>query len=207
MTQALEKNELFTKEEYLEMEERNEFRSEYFAGEIFAMAGGSPDHSTICFNMIGELRDPLRRKRCRGFESNMKLEISQADAIVYPDVMVICDKIERTDHRSDVIKNPILIVEVLSPSTESFDRGKKFEYYRTLPSLQEYVMISQDAPLVEAYHKQDDRNWLFSVSSGREETVVLQSLECEIRLTDIYQHVEFSQPPKTGGPHEPGGTD
>jgi len=186
MGDALPKKQYYTKEEYLEMEAAADFKSEYYQGEIFAMSGGSLDHSTICFNLnrrVGEAIDP---EKCRGFESNMKLEIAAADSYVYPDVMVVCGEVEVAENTTDVIKNPMLIIEVLSPGTESFDRGLKFEYYRMIPSLKEYVLVSQNKPKVETYFRQKENIWTYTVVEGLDKTLMFQSLEYEIALKEIY---------------------
>ncbi len=192
MAEPLLKKEYYTKEEYLEMEELAEFKSEYYQGEIFAMAGGSPKHSAICFNLTGELKGAIRNKDCTGFDSSMKLEL--ADAYVYPDVMIVCGEIRLAENTSDVITNPVLIAEVLSPGTESFDRGKKFEYYQRVMSLKEYVLISQDKPMVESYFRQDENTWLYTAVKGINKTAVFKSLECEIALKDIYHKVPLPEP-------------
>ncbi len=179
----------YSKEEYLDMEALAEYKSEYYNGEIFAMSGGSPAHSLICVNLNRRVAEAIDNKDCRCFESNMKLEIETADAYVYPDAMVVCGDIEFAENTEYVLTNPVLIIEVLSPSTESFDRGKKFEYYRTIDTLKEYVLVSQDKPMVEVYLRQDKNLWLHSVVKGLDNTIVFQSLECEIALKDIYQKV------------------
>lgn len=123
MGEALEKKRFYSKEEYLEMEAAADFKSEYYQGEIFAMSGGSPKHSIITFNLIREIGQGLRKRNCIGFEGNMKLEIAEADSYVYPDVMVVCGHVRLAENTTDVITNPVLIIEVLSPSTKAFDKG------------------------------------------------------------------------------------
>lgn len=187
MAEPLRDKQYYTKEEYLDMEALAEYKSEYYDGEIFAMSGGSPNHSTICFNLIRRIGEATDDKDCRGFESNMKLEIAAADACVYPDIMVVCGDIEFAENTEYVLTNPMLIIEVLSPSTESFDRGRKFEYYRTTETLKEYVLISQDKPMAEVYFRQDKKAWLYSAVRGLDSKVTFQSLEHEFALKDIYQ--------------------
>jgi Uma2 family endonuclease len=192
MGQALFKKQVYSKEEYLKLEEHNEYKSEFHDGDIFAMAGGSYKHSAICSNLHRRIGNLLDGKDCMLFDSNLKLAILKHNAFTYPDMMVVCGKIEFYENQNDIIQNPMLIVEVLSPSTESFDRGRKFEYYRTLVSLTEYVLVSQKEPIVETYFKQNEKNWLYSVAKGLEENIVLQSLENGIALKEIYQKVESS---------------
>ncbi|MEZ4528738.1 MAG: Uma2 family endonuclease [Desulfobacterales bacterium] len=191
MAQPLEKKLFYTKNEYLEMEAAADCRSEYYSGEIFAMSGGTPRHSIICLNLNRGIWEATRDKDCTGFESNMKVEIAPADAYVYPDVSVVCGEIELAENTRDAITNPVLIIEVLSPGTESFDRGMKFEYYRMLASVKEYVMVSQDQPRVETYFRQDENIWQYRVVRGLDQTAVLQSLEYKIALKDIYHKVLF----------------
>jgi len=178
-----------SREVYLEMESRTQHRSEFYNGEIFAMTGGSPRHSIVRFNVGGELREAIRDKRCTGFESNMKLEIPEASAFVYPDAMVVCGDVELAEDTTDAILNPVLVVEVLSPSTESFDRGGKFRLYRQVRSLAEYLLVSQEEPMVESYFKQEEGRWLYTVVKGLDAFVALQSLECQIPLRGIYLKV------------------
>lgn len=189
MGETIEKQRRSTRDEYLATEANAEFKSEYYDGEVFAMTGGSPQHSMICFNLIRRIGEAADQRDCIGFESNMKLEISPKNAFVYPDIMVVCGRPELAPGCTDAITNPTLIIEVLSPSTESFDRGKKFEYYRALPSLKEYVLVSQNRPAVETFFKQDERNWLFTAVNGLSKSIVLQSLDDEIALQDIYKKV------------------
>ena len=121
----------------------------------------------------------------------MKLEIAEHSLFVYPDVTVVCGEIEFSEGRTDIITNPVLIIEVLSPGTEMFDRGDKFAYYRTVPSLREYVLVSQHSPIVEVYHRQDENSWLYSASKGIDESVVFQTIQHELSLKDIYQKVAW----------------
>ncbi len=192
MGQALEQKTYYTRDEYLELEEKADFKSEFFNGEILAMSGGSRNHSVICFNLNRRIGEAIDNKDCIGFDSNMKLDISEHNLFLYPDVTVVCGEIEFIENRTDIIRNPVLIIEVLSPSTQEFDRGDKFKYYRTLPSLQEYVLISQNEPVVEVYHKQDENNWLYTVSKGLEGTVVFRTIQHEFFLKDIYQKVDLT---------------
>ena len=190
MGRALLKEQVYSKEEYLKLEESDEYKSEFHNGEIFDMAGGSYKHSAIISNLHRRIGNLLDGKDCMLFDSNLKLAIPKHNAFVYPDMMVVCGKIEFYENQNDIILNPVLIVEVLSPSTESFDRGRKFEYYRTLASLAEYVLVSQKEYIVETYFKQNEKSWLYSVAKGLEESIVLQSLPSGIVLKEIYQKVE-----------------
>ena len=191
MRATLENKSHYSREEYLRLEERSEYKSEYYKGEIFAMSGGSIRHSMICVNLIRRLAAALDDKDCTVLDSNMKLEIPQASAFVYPDVMVVCGKIESPEGRTDIVNNPVLITEVLSPSTQAFDRSEKFSFYRTLSSLKEYVLISQQEPLVEVFYKHDEKNWMFTVSKGLEDIAELRSVAYELALKKIYHKILF----------------
>ncbi len=191
MAEPLAKKLYYSKEEYLEIEAAADYKSEYYQGEIFAMSGGSPKHSRICVNLNWAIREATRNKDCGGFESNMKLEIAEADSYVYPDLMVVCGEVRLAENTTDVITNPVLIIEVLSPGTESFDRGKKFEYYRTVESLKEYVLVSQDKPRIEVFFRQDKNVWQRTVFEGLDKTVVFQSLDYEVALEEIYDKTDL----------------
>jgi len=191
MAEPLAKKLYYSKEEYLEMEAAADYKSEYYQGEIFAMSGGSPKHSVICVNLIWCIRGGIRNKNCIGFESNMKLEIAEADAYVYPDLMVVCGDVRLAENTTDVIMNPVLVIEVLSPGTESFDRGKKFEYYRTVPSLKEYVLVSQDKPKIETYFRHDKNLWQSTMIEGLDKNVLFQSLDYEVALEEIYYKTDL----------------
>ena len=142
---------LLTPEEYLARERRAETKSEYLRGEVFAMAGASRAHNLIASNAAGELRQQLRDRPCEVYPSDMRVKVSPSGLYTYPDVTVVCGEPQFEDAEVDTLLNPKVLVEVLSPSTADYDRGGKFTHYRRLPSLQEYVLISQDRPLVEHY--------------------------------------------------------
>lgn len=193
MAHTAVKERLYTPEEYLMREEGAAYKSEYINGEIVAMAGGSLKHSQICFNLIRQISDAIAHKDCIGLESNVKVEIQRGRQYFYPDAMVVCGKVEFAKKRTDTIKNPLLIVEILSPATEAFDRNKKFAAYRTLPSLREYVLVYQDEPQIEAFFKEDEKTWRYTVARDLEDTIRLLSLDCDLALRDIYQKIEWEQ--------------
>lgn len=180
-----------TPEEYLRLEREASFKSEYYDGEIFAMAGGTAEHSAIVMNVGGELRSLLKGNRCAPCDSNLRIKVATADLYTYPDVSVICGPLEYADPHRDTVTNPTLIVEVLSDSTEAYDRGKKFAHYRTLPSLAEYVLVSQKEPLVEVLFKLPDGTWQLTPARGRDAVVRLQSLGVDLRLAEVFDRVEF----------------
>ena len=182
----------FTPEQYLSLERNSEIRHEYLDGFVYAMAGESPEHSTICFNLAGSLHFQLRDKPCRGFSPNMKVRTSRSGLYAYPDLTVVCGEPAFHDERRDVITNPVVIFEVLSPSTEAYDRGEKFLRYRTeIETLQDYVLVSQDRPRIEHFSRQPDGSWLSSEVSGLAETLSLSSIGCRVELAEVYSRIEF----------------
>ncbi|MES2734378.1 MAG: Uma2 family endonuclease [Bacteroidota bacterium] len=195
MGNALENSIHFfaSREEYLELEAKAAYKNEYLQGEIVAMSGGSINHSTIGVNTVAALHRLLRGSTCRVLNSDTKLEIALFNSFVYPDAMVICGEIQLAENRNDIAKNPVLIVEVLSPSTESLDRGKKFRYYQSLSTLQEYVLISSTLPYVESYYRQSENSWHFTVTKEMTATLTIQSLGLQIDLTDLYENILFEE--------------
>jgi len=187
----------YTPEQYLALDREAEFRSEYFAGEMLAMAGASEDHNTITLNVATELRVQLRGGPCRPFSVDMR--VRAGDLFAYPDVVVVCGERRFADDRRDVLLNPTAIVEVLSPSTEAYDRGTKFEAYRGVQSLQEYVLIAQDRPHVDQYLRQPDGRWLLSEAVGLEATIHLSSVGCDLALSEVYDGVSFDTETKQQG--------
>jgi len=194
MAQAALKQTEYSRDDYFAFEEQAAQKSEFDSGQILAMAGGSRNHSVICFNLNRRVGEAIDRKECVGFDSNMKVEIQRGKQVFYPDMMVVCGDIEFAKNRTDAVTNPLLIVEVLSPATEAFDRSKKFAAYRTLPSLREYVLVAQDEPQIEAFYKEDDKTWRYTVVRGLDETIRLLSLDCELALAEIYQKVVWNAP-------------
>jgi Uma2 family endonuclease len=176
-------------EEYLTLERRAEFKSEYFDGVVYAMAGGSERHNLITGNLITELNVRLRKAPYRVYPSDMKVRVPNSKRFFYPDVSVVCGETRFADEARDVILNPVLVVEVLSESTEAFDRGKKFSSYQQMESLREYLLVAQDESVVEHYLRQED-GWLYTKASGPEDDLVLPALDCRIALSDIYNKVE-----------------
>lgn len=180
-----------TEEEYLRIERAAEFKSEYYAGEMFAMSGGSVAQSLINSNVNREIGNRLKGKSCVTYDSNLRIKVPATHLYTYPDVIVICGQPQFGADESDTVTNPTLLVEVLSDSTEAYDRGKKFEHYRTIPSFQEYVLVSQKSALVEVFLRQPDETWILTVYRGLEATARLESIEVELPLEEIYYRVEF----------------
>ena len=178
-------------EEYLAFDRASETKHEYYAGELLAMAGASYDHNTIVGNTFASLRARLLGGPCRVNFSDLRVQIGVGGQFTYPDLTVVCGQPQFRDERRDVLLNPALIIEVLSPSTENYDRGMKFRQYRTIESLQDYLLIAQDAPRIEHYARQANGLWLFGEANGVLASMQIQSLTCTLPLTEIYQDVEL----------------
>lgn len=187
---ALRQKKKYTPAEYLALEEKAETRSEYWNGEIVAMAGDNINHQQIVANISRILGNKIYGK-CRVFPSEMKVWVKKRDKFFYPDLTVICEKPNFYKNRRDTIDNPRLIIEVLSKSTASFDRAEKFLSYQTLDSLQEYVLISQEKAIVEQHIRRDDGNWIYQATIGLESEVFFPSVEATLDLKEIYDLVEF----------------
>src|ERR1051325_3636698 len=172
-----------TPEQYLDLERASEMRHEFLDGLMYAMAGESRDHSTICFNLASITGSQIRDKPCRGFSPNMKVRTGLGDLYAYPDLMILCGEPKFLDKHGDVLLNPTVIFEVLSPSTEKYDRGEKFRRYRTeIDSLQDYVLASQVKMMMRHHHAHRDGTWSFKAISGRDAAFTLDSIECQIPL-------------------------
>lgn len=183
---------VFTEEEYLALERVSEMRHEYLDGCVYAMAGESPEHSTICFNLAVVVGAQLRDTPCRGFSPNMKVRTDESGLYAYPDLMVVCGEPNFHDQRRDVVVNPTVIFEVLSPSTESYDRGEKFLRYSTqIATLTDYLLVTQTKALIEHYSRQPDGTWIYATVSGLSETLSLASIDCRLPLEEIYSRVIF----------------
>jgi Uma2 family endonuclease len=181
----------YSPQEYLELEEAAEFRSEYHAGEIIPMTGGTPNHNQIAGNFYAAILAALRGQPYRVFMTDLRLWIPQRKIYTYPDVMVASRPVELLEGRKDTITNPLMIAEVLSISTESYDRGKKFEHYRTIPTFQEYILIDQYRMHVDQFSKTEKGRWLFSEYDGEAAVLSLTCVQLQIPLPDIYQEIEF----------------
>lgn len=183
-----------TPEQYLEIERKAEFRSEYFAGEMFAMAGASRQHNRITSNAVIKLGNQLEEKPCNIYSSDMRVLIESTGLFTYPDVVVTCGEERFAETAQDNLLNPILIIEVLSDTTEAYDRGKKFELYQQIESLAEYILVSQYEIKVEQFIKQSDKTWLYSQTTAIDSIINLASIDCQLILQDIYSKVVFKGP-------------
>lgn len=178
-------------EEYLERERKAETRSEYVRGEIFAMAGASVRHGRIVRNLVSTLDAALRDGHCEVFSTDLRLAVAAGAMYTYPDVMVICGDPAVVDKHRDMITNPVVIIEVLSDSTKNYDRGQKFQYYRMLPSLKEYLTVAQDEIHVERFTRQQNGQWLLTEFNEISEKIDLESIGAALGAADIYRRVDF----------------
>jgi Uma2 family endonuclease len=178
-----------TPEEYLALERRNEYKSEYLDGEMVAMTGASRRHNLLTTNITGQLYPQLRGRPCESYSGDMRVRIPTTRAYMYPDVVVVCGEPQLEDDYLDTLLNPTVLVEVLSESTERYDRGRKFGFYRTIESLAEYVLVAQDECRVEQYSKQPDGRWLLTDHRSPEDVVELASIQCTLKLSEIYEKV------------------
>ncbi len=182
-----------TPEDYLAIERGAEFKSEYFNGEIFAMAGASRAHNAIVLNIGSEIRQHLKHRPCKAYVNDLRVKVSPTGLYTYPDLVVVCGKEQFEDAHLDTLLNPTLIIEVLSDSTEAYDRGRKFEHYRHLDLLVEYVLIAQHRPHVESFRRQPDQHWLLTECNGLNGTLRLQSIDCDLALAEVYDKVELGE--------------
>lgn len=183
-----------TTEQYLLQERRAETKSEYFDGEIFAMAGASREHNQISANLVRVLGNQLLEKPCSVYSSDMKVKIEKVKKYTYPDIVIACQAERFEDEHQDVLLNPIVIIEILSASTEAYDRGRKFIHYQALDSLLGYLLISQDTPQVEVFTRQADSTWLYTKFHGLDAMVRIETIGCNLPLEAIYHKINI-QPP------------
>ncbi len=174
-----------TEEQYLKLERQADFKSEFHDGQMFAMSGGSLNHALIS-TRIATLLDRQMLEGCRTCNSDLRIKVASAGLYTYPDCSVICGEPQYFGGQKDVVLNPVLIVEVLSPSTEDYDRGKKFELYRTIESFREYLIVHQDRRHVEHYSKQDDGSWVLREHMGADSTIAIMRLAVRIPLAELY---------------------
>jgi Uma2 family endonuclease len=190
--QTKKKSQYYTVEDYLLLEETAEEKSEYCNGEIFTMAGSTPNHNRICLNVSSELNFKLRKTAYQVYMADIKLWIPQRNNFKYPDVMIIEGNPQYYENRKDIILNPIAIIEVLSDSTKDYDRGDKFQQYRTLESLQHYILISQDDIHIEYFKKVAKYEWLLADINQLDSHLKLTQPDIILNVSDIYERVDFS---------------
>ena len=196
---VIEENEMtavakkrLTAEEYLAIERKAEFRSEYFAGEMFAMSGASREHNLIVSNLNREVGEQLKDRPCEIYPSDMRVRIPSG-LYTYPDVVVVCGSPKFDDDHVDTLLNPLVLIEVLSESTADYDRGTKFKHYRQITSLREYVLVDQEATQIEHFALGGDGKWSLTEIAGLDQVLKLNSIECQIPLFEIYRKVTFKE--------------
>lgn len=194
-----EEKKVYTSEEYLEYEVNSEERHEYIDGEVIPVTGGTPNHNQIALNLSSALNFALKRQPYRVFVTDQRLWIPRKRIYTYPDLMVVQGELQLQDGRRDTITNPLMIAEVLSESTRSYDKDKKFAAYRTIPSFQEYLLIDQYTMHIEQYFKTGKNSWTFFEYDDANEIVSLNSIPFQITLADIYDKVEFEAPEISNG--------
>lgn len=184
-----------TADDYLALEREAEYKSEFYNGEIFAMAGASRAHVKIVGNLNSELTQKLKKRPCNTYSTDLRLRVNATGLYTYPDIVVTCGQEIFADDQKDTLLNPKVIIEVLSDSTKDYDRGGKFAHYRKLDSLQEYILVAQDEPHIEQLVRQSDGSWIFSEINGLDATLRLNSIECEIATAEIFDKVDFPVKP------------
>jgi Uma2 family endonuclease len=180
-----------TPEQYLARERAANFKSQFYRGEMFAMAGASREHNLIVGNIVGEIRNSLKSRDCEVYPSDLRVKISSSGLYTYPDATVVCDDPQFEDDQMDTLTNPTVLFEVLSESTESYDRGNKFSQYRSITSLKEVVLITQDRLSVESFLRQDDGSWLLRETVSLAESADFASIGVSVPMSEIYRNVEF----------------
>lgn len=176
-------------EEYSAIERQAEYRSEYLAGEVIAMPASSEVHNLVTGNIVVGLRTKLRGGPCRTYANDMRVRVTATGLYTYPDLVVICGERVFDDDENDTLLNPTLIIEVLSRTTEAFDRGRKFDHYASISSLQEYVLVAQDQHAVQQYQRLPDGSWRYLSHSGRDASINLASVSVSLSLADIYDDI------------------
>ncbi|MEY4904944.1 MAG: hypothetical protein RLZZ292_2759 [Bacteroidota bacterium] len=189
MTAILQKK-YYTVEEYLELEALAEERSEYYYGEIFAMAGGSPQHSEVCAKATTAFSNALRGRPCKVYNSDLQVELSTNGHYKYPDMTIVCGQREFSEKNKNALTNPMLIVEVLSDGTAEYDKNGKFFFYRQMPSFREYVLIDQNKAIVTVYTKQSNQQWQFKEYIGIESIAHFETIDVQIPLAELYEGVD-----------------
>ena len=178
-----------TPEEYLALDRKAEVKSEYYAGQVIAFAGASKRHNLIVANVLAGIHRQLMNRPCNVYPSDLRVRVSKTGMYAYPDVVVTCGEEQFADTNNDILLNPVVLVEVLSESTASYDRGDKFENYRRIESLCEYIIISQEPYRVDQYVRRNDTQWLLTEFHAAEGIVQLSSINCELSLNEIYAKI------------------
>lgn len=178
----------YTAEEYLTLERSASCKSEFHDGQIYAITGASREHNLITVNIARELGTQLKKRPCEAYINDMRVKAAEARSYHYPDIVVACGTPQFEDAHVDTLLNPTLLIEVLSPSTEAYDRGGKFAHYRKIPTLQEYLLVAQDQPSIERYQRQGDV-WILTEAVGLDAAMSLESIDCMLSLREVYDKV------------------
>ncbi len=181
-----------TSGDYLAWERQQEVRHEFFDGELYAMTGASREHNLVCLNIAASLHTQLRGQPCEVYNNDMRVKVSQTGIYTYPDIVAACVEPQFEDDEVDTLLNPVLIIEVLSNSTEQYDRGTKFRHYRTLPSLRDYLLVAQTECRVEHYLREAGSRWLLTEYPDLDDSIELTSVDCRLQVREIYERVPLS---------------
>ncbi len=179
--------------EYLALEENCDYRSQYYYGEIFAMAGASRRHNVIAMNISARLHAALRERGCEIYQTDMRVKVS-SDLYTYPEVVIVCGEPQIERLHGENLLNPLILIEVMSPSTEKFDRGDKSRLYRLMPSVKEYLLVSQEKTHVEHFIRQENGDWLLKESSEMTDIVNFPSIDCSLSIAEIYERIDLTEP-------------
>ena len=193
--------DFMTLDEYIEFEKKSESKHEYYDGDVFAMTGGTPAHSLIASNFIREAGNALKGRPCVVYTSDLRVKVNPSGLYTYPDVTIVCGEQLFDDELRDTLINPTVIVEVLSKSTASYDRGPKSKHFRKVESLQALIFIEQESPAVEVYRRQPDGNWILSDATELTESIAIEPIGISIPLAEFYRIVSF---PELGPSNETG---
>ncbi len=180
---------IISAKEYLEEERKSAQNNEYYKGEIFAMAGATKAHNAIVAALLGELYGFLKGKSCKVYPSDLRVHNRENSLYTYPDVIVVCGEEKYLDDEFDTLLNPTVLVEVLSPATEDYDRGTKFKLYRTIPSLKNYILVSSTEYAAEIYTRKENNEWVLNTAKEKNSNIHISAIDCDLALSDIYAQV------------------
>ena len=191
---AIQQNPHMTEAEYLEFERASETKHEFFDGEVFDMAGASEEHNSIAQSISHYLYPQVRKNGCKVHSSDMRLKVLATGLFTYPDISIYCGELKFTGDKPDTLTNPTIIIEILSPSTELHDRNAKFRHYQQIPSLKEYVLVSQDKARIERYLREEGKKtWQYLDVEGLDESIEFPSVKALLKLADVYEQVSFPE--------------
>ena len=184
----------WTDADYLAFERASDVRHEYVDGVVYDMSGGTAAHALLTARLTAELGLQLRGKPCRPYSADLRVHDAETGAYTYPDLTIVCGELQLLDEHRDTLLNPTVVVEVLSPSTEAYDRSRKFAHYRRIASLRDYILVSQDAPLMEVFSRREGDAWLYTPYEGLDASAEVTSIGCTVPLAEVYAGVSFEPP-------------